>query len=177
MKRLMTAIAFCTLALAVASGNAATIWIGEGADASWKTVENWEGGTPPTGGDVDIYASNLDPEAAYQQATADWDYTGFPGYTYTSIEVVSNDTYAMTLQKSGTKGLNAGTLWLVGYVGYPATLDVDQNMSASSHTYVYKNVVIDVADGMTFTTGAITIGDGTNAATLTMPGDGTVQTD
>ncbi len=162
MKRVMTAITVCLLAMATASAN--YIWIGDGVNGSWQSIDNWSGGTVPTDGNVDIKAADL----VGTQKTANWNYTS-GSYTYGSINAVSNSSSAMTLQKSGAGTMNAGALTLEGYSSSKVTtLAVDQNMSASSTT-VKSYVDINIASGKTFTAGPLTL-DSASSADLQVTG-------
>lgn len=170
MKWLITATAVCMLVLAPATGATFT-WDGGGDTKVWSDALNWTGDTAPTvdssspaTDSITISAANVgvsdftEARHAYSDAgTAYWD----------DVSVISNGTHAMTLRKNGTQGMDIeGTLTLEGFSSSKVTkLDVDQSMSATSTT-IKSYVDVDVAASRTFTSGALTVGSGTDVVDL-----------
>ncbi len=146
---------FCALALVgavvITSPALAQVygWDGGGANSSWSTDANWRDDTePPATGthDVNIKASNL--VVGSPQQVANWDYsvTGSCG----TIEVVSNGTYAMTWQKSGsgTFSVSSTATFTGADSTHKTTLDADAALSLPG-VKVESYVVLDVASSVT----------------------------
>ncbi len=160
---LVAAAAVCAFAATAGAGTYS--WDGgSSSTSSWQTASNWRSDTiPPLTGNHDIHVRAADLVGT--TTTANWDYSSSTA-SYGLFDIVSNASYAMTLQKSGAGSFTAtGRLSLTGYSSTKvSTLDADAAMTITGLS-VYSYGDVDVAASVTVDCNASMLVDALNGIT------------
>lgn len=155
MKPIVTAFGICALLLGATAAHGQDSYTWTGAGSSWSSAANWSGPAQDYPG-----KDNAGDDATINADTAN-DTVVVSGTVANSVAwvLVDADTANVNLELNIASGgsITFGDVYLWGDDTYTATLDVDENMSASS-TAVKNYVDIQAYRGKTFTAGTLTIG-------------------